>query len=164
MITPDGLLLRLSHTDLAVAIQQSGWLFPTIETVHVIALTLVVGSISVLDLRLLQVVSRDRAVTELTAEVLPWTWTSFLVAMISGSLMFSSKAPIYAANWPFRVKLMLMACAGINMLLFHVVTYRTVHHWNTAPHTPLAAKIAGTLSLLFWIGVVACGRWIGFTT
>ena len=159
----DVALVRLSHTDLAVAIQTSAWLFPTIETVHVIALTLVVGSISMLDLRLLQVASRDRSVSELTADVLPWTWMSFSVAAMSGALLFSSKAPTYAANWPFRVKLMLIACAGINMVAFHVITYRTVHHWDTA-RTPAAAKIAGALSLLFWIGVVACGRWIGFTT
>ena len=146
----------------AVAISESEWLFPTIETVHVLALTLVVGSIAMLDLRILGVTTRNLTVMQLSDEVLPWTWGAFVVAALSGALMFTSAASKYYANIPFRMKLVLLAAAGVNMAIFHVTAYRAVHDWGHTLPSPRPARIAATLSLLFWIGVVFAGRWIGF--
>ena len=146
----------------SVAIAESEWMFPTIETVHVLALTLVVGSIAMLDLRLLGVATRKLGVLQLSGEVLPWTWGAFVVALLSGSLMVSSAATKYYNNIPFRLKLVLLAAAGINMAIFHFTAFRAVHDWNYSLPTPRAARIAATLSLIFWIGVVFAGRWIGF--
>src|SRR5277367_862507 len=81
-------------------IRESGWLFPTIETVHVFALVLVVGSIMTVDLRLLGLANRERRFSHLAAEMLPWTWVAFAVAASAGLLMFSSKALIYFGNIP----------------------------------------------------------------
>ncbi len=155
-------LAWLEAQPFATAIAESEWLFPTIEVVHVVALTLVVGSIAMLDLRLLGVSRKDHGVLELAAQTLPWTWGAFAAALLSGVLMFSSAATSYADNIPFRIKLILIALAGINMAAFHLTAYRTAHHWNHQLPTPVAARIAGTLSLIFWIGVIFFGRWIGF--
>jgi hypothetical protein len=138
-------------------------MFPTIESAHVIAITTVIGSIAIVDLRLLGVTSHRKPVTELSTEVLPWTWAFFMVAAITGGLMFMSKAPAYFGNTPFRLKMVLLACAGLNMVAFHFLIYRSVHRWDRDVPTLRSAKIAGLLSLTFWIGVVAAGRWIGFT-
>jgi hypothetical protein len=155
-------LAWLEAQPFATAIAESGWLFPAVEVVHVVALALVVGSIAMLDLRLLGVSRRDYGVLELAAETLPWTWGAFAAALVSGALMFASAATSYADNVPFRIKLILIVLAGINMVVFHVTAYRTAHRWNHQLPTPVAARIAGTLSLTFWIGVVFFGRWIGF--
>jgi len=160
-LTP--LLTWLEATSLATAVRESTWLFPTIETVHVLFLTLVVGSIMVVDLRLLNLASRNRPVSELTAEVLPWTWTAFAIAAITGSLLFSSAATKYVGLWPFRAKMVLLLCAAINMTVFHLGAFRGVAAWDRAPATPPpAARLAGGISLAIWVGVVAMGRWIGF--
>jgi hypothetical protein len=111
---------------------------------------------------LLGVSSRDRAVSEVSAQVLPWTWVSFVLAAITGFLLFSSAAVRYWGLYTFRAKIVLLMLAGLNMVVFHVITYRTVAHWDNQVRTPRAARIAGALSLLFWIGVVVCGRWLGF--
>ena len=152
----------IEATPLAVAITESEWMFPTIETIHVLALTLVVGSIAMLDLRLLGVSNRSMGVMQLTEETLPWTWGAFVVAAITGTLMFMSAATKYYHNVPFRIKIVLLALAGINMAVFHVSAFRAVHSWNMAFPAPVAARAAASLSLLFWIGVVVAGRWIGF--
>ena len=152
----------LEATPIAVKITESEWMFPTIETIHVLALTLVVGSIAMLDLRLLGVSSRNIGVMQLSEETLPWTWSAFVVAAITGSLLFVSAATKYYANVPFRIKLVLLVLAGINMAVFHLGAWRAAHGWNHTIPTPRAARIAATLSLLFWIGVVIAGRWIGF--
>jgi hypothetical protein len=140
----------------------SEWLFPIVETLHVMALSVVVGSISMMDLRLLGIASRSSPVTRLSKEVLPWTWTAWCVAAVFGTLLFMSKAQTSAANLQFELKFACMGLAALNMLVFHLGTFRQVDRWDT-DDPPLSAKIAGGLSLLLWIGVVFFGRWVGFT-
>jgi hypothetical protein len=154
----------LENSLIGSAVSQSTWMFPAIETVHVIAIALVVGSIAVLDLRLLDWTWRRRSITELTLDVLPWTWASFAVAVMSGSLLFTSAAVKYASDVSFRLKMLLLMLAGANMLVFHLSTYRGIAGWDRDMPTPRSAKVAGGASLLLWVCVVATGRWIGFTT
>ena len=153
----------LESTQVAGAIRESTWLFPTIETIHVLSIVLVVGSIAMFDLRLLDLASRDRSVTEVYDDVMPWTRASFVCAVIAGSLLFSSSATKYYANIPFRLKMLTLLLAGINTAYFEFWTRRGIAAWDRAPRTPRAAKLAGGISLVLWITVVACGRWIGFT-
>jgi hypothetical protein len=102
-------------------------------------------------------------VSQLLHEVLPVTWVAFIVATITGIAMFTSNALEYATNKPFQFKMALLVLAGLNMLAFQLVTFRTVGQWNEAARTPPGARFAGAFSLLCWIGIVAFGRWIGFT-
>jgi hypothetical protein len=69
----------------------------------------------------------------------------------------------YTQNSFFLGKMLLMVCAGINMALFEFLTWKSVKEWENDPVGPIGARIAGGLSLLFWIGVIVFGRWIGFT-
>ncbi len=159
-------LERLETTRLATAISESTWAFPTIETVHVLAITLVVGSIAMVDLRLLGLSLRRRPIAELLVEVLPWTWTSFVVAVASGALLFASAATHYWGTAPFRAKMLLLALAGANMLVFHLAVQRRLPAAAAGDDSRggpgAAAKLCGAISLCLWIGIVGCGRWIGF--
>ena len=158
-----GVFSWLENTQIATAIRESTWLFPTIETVHVFAIVLVVGTVMIVDLRLLHVSSRDRSVTVLTREVLPWTWAAFALAALSGGLLFTSSALKYVNNLPFRFKMLLLLLAGVNMVVFHRLTSRSIAGWDRSV-PPTQARVAGGLSLLLWFGVISLGRWIGFTT
>ena len=160
----DVLLRSLEATSFATVIRENESLFPWIEALHVLAITLVIGSIAIVDLRLMGLASLDRAVTRLTADVLRCTWAAFVVAAITGALLFASNAFNYAHNFYFQTKFIFLALAGINMAIFHLFVSRDIERWGASPHTtPLPAKIGGAVSLALWIGVVACGRWIGFT-
>ena len=153
----------LHATPIALTIRENEILFPWIEAVHVLAIVLVVGTISIVDLRLLGLASLDRAVSRLMRDVLPYTWGAFAVAAITGALLFSSNATTYAHNFFFQGKLVLLVVAGLNMAVFHFFGIGDVERWGTTKQTPLAAKAAGAVSLLVWISVIAFGRWIGFT-
>src|ERR1700726_1763176 len=111
----DQFLHWLEATSPAIAISESSWLFPGIESIHVLAITLVVGSITMVDLRLLGIHLRDRPADELIAEGLPWTWASFALAVCSGALLFASNATHYWGTVPFRAKMLLLVLAGLNM-------------------------------------------------
>lgn len=152
----------LNDTQMAETIRDSVWMFPAIESIHVVAIVLVVGSITRLDLRLAGLVWRDRPVTEVSDEMLPWTWASFAVATIFGLLLFVSKPMAYLGIAFFDVKMILIALAGANMLLFQHVIFKGVAKWDRDPMPPAAVRVAGSLSLAFWVSVVVCGRLIGF--
>jgi hypothetical protein len=156
-------LTRVQDLSLPTQIRESVWLFPTIETVHVFALVLVVGSIMVVDLRLLGLSNKERPFSQVAAEMLPWTWIAFSVAALAGLLMFSSKALIYYADIPFRIKMLCLALAGINMALFHWLGTRDLNAWDRK-QPPWHAKLAGGTSLILWTSIVTAGRWVGFTT
>jgi hypothetical protein len=148
---------------LAATIRSNELAFPWLESVHVLAITLVLGSIAVADLRLLGLASVKRPVTKVLDEVLPITWVAFGIAALTGFAMFTSNAVEYSHNKPFQFKMLMMVLAGLNMLAFQFVTYRAVGQWNDAVKTPPAARFAGGFSILAWLSIVAFGRWIGFT-
>jgi hypothetical protein len=148
---------------LADNIRENDNLFPLIESIHVVALCLVVGSIFMLDLRLLGLASTNRPVGRLIHAILPVTWGAFAIAVITGFLMFVSNATKYLANDFFVAKMCLLGVAGLNMIIFHVISTRDLPQWEKQASPPLRARLAGAFSILFWISIVACGRWIGFT-
>lgn len=140
------------------------WPFPTFEALHVIGVALVFGTIAFVDLRLLGIASKSRRFTAIAKETLRWTWLGFALAVATGLLMFMSNATSYIENTFFLWKMALLVCAGINMAVFELVTFRSVAQWDAdVAAIPPAAKIAGLLSIAFWFGVIATGRWIGFT-
>jgi uncharacterized membrane protein len=160
----DHALEWLQATRIASTIGENEILFPWIESVHVLAIVLVVGTILIVDLRLLGVASRELAVRRVMRDVIPYTWGAFAVAALTGSLLFSSDAVHYAHNRLFQAKLVLLVLAGLNMAVFHLIGVRDIERWDTGTgHTPLATRAAAAISLALWIGVVALGRGIGFT-
>ena len=153
----------VANWPLSQYIASSTWAFPTFETIHVIAIVTVIGTVLVMDLRLLGLASNSSRVTEVSGDTLRWTWVAFVVAACSGGLLFISKATDYMVNPFFLWKMGLILVAGVNMLVFHALTWPSVGAWDSGRAAPRSAKIAGALSLLLWIVVVVVARAIGFT-
>ena len=160
---PTNIWESIEYSSLGIAIAESTWAFPTLETLHVIGLVTVLGTIFIMDLRLLGVASTNVSVTRMTKDTLPWTWGAFVLAAITGTLLFISKASSYMINPYFLVKMSLMAIAGLNMLYFHFVTYKNIAVWDNSAAMPAGVKFAGATSILFWLAIMFCGRAIGFT-
>jgi len=133
-----------------------------VESTHVLAAVLVLGTVLIADLRLLGITDSQRAFTRIGRETLPLTWAAFAVAVVTGSLMFTTSAQTYFGNTAFQLKALALLAAGLNMVLFQVVTARGIATWDSG-RPPRAARIAGVVSLLLWAAVVLLGRWIGFT-
>jgi hypothetical protein len=157
------LISYFENSGLADNIRENDVLFPLIESFHVIAICLVVGSILVVDLRLLGLASIHRSVSRVTSGILPLTWCAFAVAVASGILLFISNATKYLGNGFFVAKIFLICAAGLNMAIFHAISAKDLPQWEKEKWLPLPARLAGGLSILLWVSVVTCGRWIGFT-
>jgi hypothetical protein len=145
----------------AVLVSQSSYVFSALDMFHIAAIALAFGMIAVLDLRLIGIAFTDDPVTDLARQVLPWTWAAFAVAAVTGGMMFTGQAVKYAANAAFLSKLTLLALAGVNVLVFHLVTYRNVGKWDRGA-VPLAGRLAGAISLVCWIAIVVSGRFTAY--
>jgi len=143
-------------------IRQSLWLFPVVETVHLLGMALLVATITAVDLRLLGWMKRNVRVTDVAGRLLPWAWIGFAVQVITGLLLFSSEAVKLYGNPAFRWKLLLILLAGLHALVFHLTIYRKVTTWDETNAIPIAARISGCISILLWFAIVTAGRFIGF--
>jgi hypothetical protein len=152
----------LEQTSMGKTIRESLWLFPIIETIHIFGIILLVGGTSILDLRLMGLTFRDEPVSKLAKRFLPWAWAGFIIQVTTGLLMFSSEATKMYDNMAFQIKMLIIVAAGINAFVFHSLAYQSVGKWDNDPVGPVSARIAGTLSILFWFGIVAMGRWIAY--
>jgi uncharacterized membrane protein len=158
-----GFLEWLQALPLSVFIHKTPWAFTTVEVVHVFAVAMVIGTIAIVDWRLLGFTSPKRPFKEFSRQLLPFTWAAFAVAVIAGSLLFISRATEYFVNPMFWIKMALIVIAGINMMIFEFITVRGVQEWNLSPTPPQAARLAGGISILCWVMVLVMGRLIAFT-
>jgi uncharacterized protein YacL len=157
------ILILLHGNSLAQIIRENELLFPWIEALHVLAITLVFGSIALVDLRLIGVRALNRPISKIAEELLPVTWIAFLIAAVTGAILFTSNALSYSQNFYFISKIILLALAGLNMLCFQLIIGRNLEAWNNFGLLPTSARVAGALSIILWTGVILCGRLIGFT-
>jgi hypothetical protein len=148
----------IEASPVGVVVAQTIYAFSALDMIHVAAVAFVFGTIALLDLRLMSLAFTAYPITVLARQLLPWTWIAFAIAAISGALMFTGQAARYAVNYGFQVKFVLMAIAGINVLVFHFLTYRGVAKWDHGVPVPLAAKLAGLVSLGCWVAIVFYGR------
>ena len=158
-MTPMG---AIEMSALGVAMRQSLWLYPIVEIVHLTGIALLVGSIAMLDLRLLGL-SNAVPVRRLALHILPWTAASFLLIVPSGLAMFVAHAGDFIASPVFVLKISLILCAGVNAAVFHAGVFRGAAEWDVNRMPPAAARLSAALSLLLWISVIACGRLLAYT-
>jgi hypothetical protein len=156
-------LILIYNNPAAQTIRENEFLFPWIETIHVLAITLVIGSIALVDLRLIGIRALNRPISNISKELLPITWMAFLIAALTGAMLFTSNALSYSQNAYFVSKMLLLALAGINMMCFQFIIGKNLERWDHYQQLPTAARISGALSLTFWISIIVCGRLIGFT-
>jgi hypothetical protein len=145
-------LESLQASPWGVFIHKKAWAFTSIEVVHVFAVSLLLGTIMIVDLRLLGLTSAKRPFTDVAGKVLPFTWAAFVITVAAGALLFVSRATDYVASPVFWAK----------MALIEFITVRDVAKWDLDPAPPPAARLAGAISISSWVLVIFLGRLIGF--
>lgn len=152
----------LAQTEGSIALHESLYLYPIVETIHVMAIALFGGTIAMVDLRLLGRAYTGTPVSEMTRRMLPWTVAGFIVLVLTGLLLFYA-IPVrtYHSLW-FRLKVLLMLVAAVNVWWLHQRINRDRARWDTHPKPPRAARVAAAISLCAWIGVIVAGRMIAY--
>ena len=152
----------LEKTPGSVALHESLWVYPLVESVHVLTLCLFVGLAAMLDLRLLGLTMRSTRVSVVVSQFLPWMAAGFCIMVLSGAALFYAIPVKTYLNIFFRVKVVLLTLAGLNAWVFHGSVYRRVAEWDVDALIPSAAKRTAVLSLALWVGIVFAGRMIAY--
>ena len=153
-------LAWLENTPIANAIRTIPWLYPTFETGHYIGLSLLVGGIMLIDLRVLGV-ARALPLKSMIG-LLPFVWVGFAINVFTGSMLFIYGATNFGTNAAFILKMGFMLVAGLNALAFDLSVRRSGGSWVAADRPPTLVKGFATLSLVFWVCVVTTGRWMAY--
>ena len=161
-LTPLHFCQWLATTPGSIALHESRYTYLVVLTVHVLTLTLFVGTAVTIDLRLLGVTMPRVPVSEVVARLLPWTAAGFLVMIVSGALLFYAAPLLRYQNLFFRIKMVTLALVGVNAWVFHNTVYRKVDEWDLDPVPPRRARVAGGLSLALWAAMIVAGRMIPY--
>ncbi len=181
----DGLLTWLYETALSTNIREIEWLFPVIVSLHVLAVTVFLGSIVWVDLRILGVAYKDRDIRRFSKELLPITWSMFVIAFFTGLALFTSNAVNYAHNIYFQFKILLLILSGTNMLVFQLWFSGRAEAYDPSHAARISTgnlagvgkfrqklhqisffwsgKWSALLSIFLWMTVVVLGQWIGLS-
>lgn len=149
----------LTQTYVGQEMQGNAYLFPSVEALHIMGSVALVGSTSILSLRLSGLFLKEIPVSKIVRQFLPWAWFGFACQVITGTLLFMSEATQAYDNVIFEVKMALIVLAGINALIFQQTVYRRVKSWDLS-NPPFSAKFAGYASIVIWFAVIAAGRWL----
>jgi hypothetical protein len=150
----------LEHTAIADAIRTSRWMYPAFETAHYIGLSLLVGGIMLIDLRVLGF-ARTLPLKSMIG-LLPFVWVGFIINVTTGSLLFIYGATQFGTNPAFWLKMTFMVLAGLNALAFDLAVRRSKFDWVAADRPPGYVKTFATLSFGLWLCVVTAGRWMAY--
>jgi Family of unknown function (DUF6644) len=153
----------LEQSAVAVLVRESLWGFQIVVALHIFGLILSVGTLVWFDLRLLGVSMRRVPVSEVYRQLAPWTAAGFVTMFVTGSLLVTAFATKAYGNTAFRIKMAAIVLAGLNALVYHVMTERRLVEWDGHERPPGAARLAGLISIVIWAVVVLAGRMISYT-
>ncbi|HTX24470.1 MAG TPA: DUF6644 family protein [Steroidobacteraceae bacterium] len=155
-------LAWLHDTPFSTVMRESIWAEPIVETIHVLTLAVFLGFVLLLDLRLLDLTMRQRRVSDLFHELNPGLFGGFAVMVVTGLLLFSGDPVAFYSTLFFKLKMLMLVLAGLNVLVFNATLGRRLPQWDGRARTPWGAKAAGVVSLVLWIAIVAAGRGIAY--
>ncbi len=159
----DAFLHWLNDTPFSIVMRESLWAEPVMETIHVLTLSLFLGFVVLLDLRLLDVSLRRKRVSEVFEQLNPGLFSGFAIMIVTGVLLFVADPVAFYSTLFFKLKMIMLGAAIVNVLLFNFTLGKRMMEWDHAPRTPFGVKLCGAASLLLWVSIVAAGRGIAYT-
>jgi hypothetical protein len=152
----------LQNTGFSAALRDSTWAEPVVETIHVLTLTVFLGFTVLLDLRLLGFAMRHKRISEVLDELNPPIIGAFVMMLVTGVLLFCGDPVAFYGTIFFRVKMIMLILAVLNILVFNSTLGRRVAEWEQNPNTPTMARVAAIVSLVLWAAIIAAGRAIAY--
>jgi len=152
----------INETAFSQYLRESELAFPLTEAIHLIGLGISVGTIVWVDLRLMGKVMRDVRISEVVSRLEPWAIGGFTVMMLSGLLLFLGKPDNYYSTAAFKLKMLLLPLAGLNVLVFHRRVFPNVARWDEGVAAPWQGRMVGAVSMSLWIVIIVLGRWTAY--
>ncbi|MDE3168649.1 MAG: hypothetical protein KGL75_00790 [Acidobacteriota bacterium] len=148
----------LSNTPISLKIQTVLWIIPAVQTVHILCIAIVISTMAMLDLRLAGLTGRSQSVSTAVSRWVPWVWGTLPVMLLTGCILIIGEPTRELMNPYFRAKMAMLAIV-VAITLFVHLRNKDAAYWEARAST---AKLAGCVSLLLWVGIIAAGRWIAY--
>jgi hypothetical protein len=152
----------LSQTSWSVTIQTHEWIIPAIQSIHIVAIGIILSSVFMIDLRILGLAGRDQTLTETTARFGPWLTGALCVLMITGALMVVGEPARELLAFSFWFKMCLVVIGVSSAGAFRIALKKHERQWETTLVNRWTVKLSAVLTLLVWIGIVILGRLIAY--
>ena len=136
---------------------------PIIQTVHILSISVVMGTIVFINLRVLGLAVPSQEISEMIKRLMPWTWSALVCLALSGSIFVFARPGRYFNNPIFGWKFTFLIPAITLALIFHLLSRRETDYWNLSPRHRLGAKAIALVSLGLWLMVAMAGRWIAYS-
>ena len=149
----------LGATALSQHIQDTFWVIPSTQIVHIVSIAIVMTSMAMLDLRLVGIAGRRQSLTQMAGRYLPWVWVALIVLLCSGTILIIGEPERELQSTMFWLKMSLLAAVLVLTGIFQLVLHRSSDFWD---RNRFAGVLLGSVSLAMWIGIVAAGRWIAY--
>lgn len=161
LATAHPILEWIKYTPIGVFVRDSAWAFPALQSLHFMGMTMLIGPVGIIDLRVLGL-ARGLPIHPLH-RLLPVAFVGFFLNLFTGIMFFCHDPYVYAFNMSFRIKMLLIVLAGFNALWFRLGVFIDVDKWGPGIEASRLAKVISALSIVIWFGVITAGRFIAFT-
>lgn len=152
----------INDTNFSQYLRESELAFPLAEAIHLIGLGISVGTIVWVDLRLMGKVMRDVRTSEVVSRLEPWAIGGFSVMFVSGMFLFLGKPDNYYSTTAFKLKMLLLPLAALNVLFFHRSVFPHVAAWDERAIPPWQGRMVGAVSMSLWVVIIVLGRWTAY--
>jgi hypothetical protein len=152
----------LSQTSISQVIQTHLWIIPTVQSIHIVGIGVVVASVFMIDLRVLGWAGRDQSLRETVDRFGPWLSGALCVLLITGLLMVIGEPARELLAFSFWFKMCLVAIGTVIAGLFQIALRRDAHHWEESVIERRSTKSLAILTLLIWVGIIILGRLIAY--
>ena len=156
------LALSIQKTWLSNVIDSNFWVIPTIQTIHILAIAAVFGSVVMINLRIFQLAGRSRTMSQTVRRYLPWVWWSLLVLLLTGIGMTIGEPVRELTNPVFWIKMILILFGIAVSLWFQSSVRRNVALWELTHNGRVAIRIGAGAVVAMWCLIMVCGRWIAY--
>lgn len=152
----------LAKTPLSLLIATRVWAIPTIQSIHIVSLAIVMSSALVIDLRILGLLSKEQPLSAMARRHLPSVWIALVVAAITGSLLLIAEPVRSLPTWEFQSKMVMLIAVIIITVSFQRLIAARAPQWDSAPALPGTARLAAVVSIVLWMLIIVAGRWIAY--
>lgn len=153
----------LAATPLSHTIQTTGWIIPTLQTIHILSVAVLFSSAVLVDLRIWRALQRDVPLAEVARRFLPIIWPVVLILLVTGSLLIVGEPRRSLLNTTFYLKMALLAFALVLTGALQWSLAAAPHFWDQDRGRRIAGRFAATVSILVWCSILFAGRWIAYT-
>jgi hypothetical protein len=152
----------LSMTPPSQFIQNVSWIIPSVQTVHIICISILIGAIGMVDLRILGFAMRSQSTSTLSRRLLPYVWWALPILLITGSILAIGEPSRSLENLAFQVKMILVVLGIVVTLIFQNALKKDEAFWELSPARRASAKLLAVVSLAIWVAIIFAGRYIAY--